>query len=207
LNATESTLGRTSAERHRGRRLVLLIVAIFAAPVIASWILYLTRDHWSLSTGNHGELIQPVRPLMGLTLQRIDDGPLTIGDLRGKWTLVYIGASRCDTRCRESLYKMRQVRLALGEDMRRVERVLILTDQERLVELQEGLKSYPGMVVAIASQAVLEDLRRELDWDAHPESIFVIDPLGNLMMRYDAATQPKGMLQDLERLLKVSRVG
>jgi cytochrome oxidase Cu insertion factor (SCO1/SenC/PrrC family) len=207
LNATESTLGRTLAERRRGQRLVLLIVAIFAAPVIASWVLYLTRDHWSLSPGNHGDIIQPARPLTGLSLQRIDDGPLTIGDLRGKWTLVYIGTSRCDAPCRESLYRMRQVRLALGEDMRRVERLLILTDQEGLAELRAGLKSYPGMVVATAPRAVLEDLVRAFDWEAYPGSVFVIDPLGNLMMRYDPATEPKGMLKDLERLLKVSRIG
>jgi cytochrome oxidase Cu insertion factor (SCO1/SenC/PrrC family) len=130
-----------------------------------------------------------------------------IGDLRGKWTLAYIGGSRCDAPCRESLYTMRQVRLALGEDMRRVERLLILTDQEGLAELREGLKSYPGMVVATASRAALDDLRRTFDWEAYPGSVFVIDPLGNLMMRYDPATEPKGMLKDLERLLKVSRIG
>jgi cytochrome oxidase Cu insertion factor (SCO1/SenC/PrrC family) len=208
VNAIEQRLEQASSQRRRGLRTLLLVVAIFVAPVMASWVLYLTRDHWGLSMGNYGELIEPARPLTGLTLERLEGGSLSIDELRGKWVLVYIGSSNCASPCQESLYKMRQVRLALNEDMRRVHRLLILTDQEKLAKLREGLKPYPGMIVVATSDDRLTQVRREFGLEVRGgESIYLVDPLGNLMMRYDTGAEPKGMLKDLRRLLKASRIG
>ncbi|RMD70880.1 MAG: hypothetical protein D6819_03175 [Gammaproteobacteria bacterium] len=182
----------------RGRRAFWWIFLAFAMPVVAAWLLYLTRDHWQFPQTNHGILIQPPRPLAPFESQTLDGKPLTLEDLKGYWILVYIGPPQCPEPCQRDLYKMRQVRLALGEDMRRVKRLFLVRGEGPVPVLAQ----HPGLIAAKASPDILQ---------AFPEPgshrIYLIDPLGNLFMYYPPDTDPKGMLKDLKRLLKLSRIG
>jgi SCO1/SenC len=192
---------------NRGRRTLLLITLVFAAPVVLGWGVYATRGWWNLGTINHGQIISPARPLGQWTLDTLQGPPLRMAALRGKWIMVYIGSSACAAACRDDLYKMRQVRMALGEDSRRVQRLFILTDRDHLQSLQTALVQHPGLQVAAASPKVLPGMLQEFASDGADHAVYLVDPLGNLMMRYAQGFGPKGMLKDLQRLLDVSRIG
>jgi cytochrome oxidase Cu insertion factor (SCO1/SenC/PrrC family) len=151
---------------------------------------------------NYGTLIPP-RPLPRALLPRQDGGHLTLDELRGRWVMLTADASACDDRCRRKLYVMRQVRAAQGvEGMGRIERVWLLTGEGRPAPAL--LADFPGIRVAGAAM----DLIAALPGDPDPaDHIFLIDPLGNLMLRFPADPDPGRMIEDLKRLLKVSRIG
>jgi cytochrome oxidase Cu insertion factor (SCO1/SenC/PrrC family) len=183
-----------------GRQTLLLIALVCVLPVVASYVtFYFLRPS---NTTNYGQLLEP-KQVQPSDLTTVDGKPFALEQLRGKWILVHADSGACGEQCRKLIYYMRQVRTAAGKEMDRVERVWLLTDDRSLDT--EWLKDYPGMhVVRAAGSAVLTQLEPQQERTAH---IFLIDPLGHLMMRFPADPDPKRMLKDLERLLKVSRVG
>lgn len=191
----------------------VLFVLVFFGPMVTAWIVYANSDHWRpAGTTNRGELVVPARPLTEFSLQEVTGTPLGADYLHGKWTLVYIGDSQCPEACREAVYYMRQVRLALGADAHRVQRLLVLTDASRVAALQPFLQDYPGMAVASAEQPALERFLKPFEVSGGRAGgvagrVYVVDPLGNLMMIYPPDAAPRGMLKDLQRLLKVSQIG
>jgi hypothetical protein len=127
--------------------------------------------------------------------------------LKGKWTLLYLGAGDCAAGCRTELYNTRQVRAALGAERARVQRVFLAEgaccDLEWLRAQQPDLITVQAGVEAAPLTAILEHAGRSSPADR----VYLIDPLGNLMMCYAADARPKGMLEDLKKLLRLSHVG
>jgi hypothetical protein len=165
-----------------------LVAALCAAPLILGTAAYLFG--WGTgSRANYGELLAP-RALTAPELR----------PLRGKWVLVAFDTGRCDPYCERKLYFMRQVRKAQGKDADRVERLWMLTDtaspSPQLVSAIEGTR------VARASEALLAAFPGPV-----ADHIYLVDPLGNLMMRFPRDPDPSLMRKDLERLLKYSRFG
>lgn len=198
-----------TASSRRGGVLVLLML-LFALPVAAATLLYFAG--WRPTTGgNHGELIRPVRQIEDLALQTLDGQPASFGELRGKWTMVYLGASSCPEACMKSLYVMRQVRTAQGKERDRVQRVFILVETNAQAGLEAKLAAYPGMLVWTGKNKALAALTRSFGISegraAGQSGIYLVDPLGNLIMRYPPGADPAGMLKDMTRLLKYSWVG
>jgi hypothetical protein len=182
--------------RTRNLRTVGVLAALFLLPLALSFWMYYGAEWHPTGRTNHGDLIQPPRPL---PLAQLPDAAA----LRDKWSLVYIGRGECDTACRNALILMRQTRLSLNNEMTRVNRVLLADggccDREFLDH------EHPGLIVldALPAQALLHSFPTK----DRADSVFVVDPLGNLMMRYDARDNPKGLLQDLQKLLKLSHIG
>jgi hypothetical protein len=197
---SSASSGADDSGRRRGRRLALALLVLCAAPFVAAWFAYFL---WPpQSRVNYGELIEP-RPLADPVLRGIDAKPFRLSQLRGKWLLVQVDAGACGEECRRKLFFMRQVRLALGKDAERVERVWLLTDGA--VPDAAQLRELEGMFVArAAGSAILADFPAAGDASGR---IYVVDPLGNLMLRFPADPDPRGMLKDLTRLLRVSRIG
>ncbi len=195
----------------RTRRRLLLLAALFALPVIASYALYL--GGWRpVSTGNHGELLQPARPLADAALVLLDGKPMRFSELRGKWTLVTFSPAECLKPCERNLTNMRQVIAAQGKDAERVQSVLVVTDGKALDWLRYAVKDYPGMRVITGPADSVAALAREFTLPAgspldNLNRVYLVDPLGNLMMSYPADADPTGMRKDLARLLRVSRIG
>lgn len=160
------------------------LFAVCAAPFVLGWLAY--EYHWfSGQSGNYGELIAP-RPL---------GGPLA--PLRGKWVFVTVDAAQCAASCEKKLYVVRQVRRAQGKDAERIERLWLLADAG---------KPRPELLAAIEGSHVVPatpELFRELPGNY----IYLVDPLGNLMMRFPAEPDPAKLIKDLQRLLKYSRFG
>ncbi len=172
--------------KHRGRRTLVLLALVCALPVVASYATYyLWRPDGRV---NYGELIEP-SPLPS-PLATVAD------DIRGRWTLVYASDGPCDAACETALYYMRQVRTAQGEHMDRVERLWLRADSD-VAAVRDELD---GMVVARVGRDTLSALPAT-------EQVLLVDPLGNVMMRFPADPDPKRMIRDLARLLKYSRIG
>jgi hypothetical protein len=183
----------------RSSGVLWLIVALAAAPVAASYLLYY---FWPPSrTVNYGELIMP-RPLPDIPLALSDGSPFRLSQLKGKWVLVSLDSGRCDANCDRKLLYMRQLRLTQGKEMERVERVWLVADDAPL--RAEAVVAYEG-TWAVRASASLVGL---FPAPGRPsEHIYVVDPLGNLMMRFPRDPEPRGMIKDLQRLLRASRVG
>ncbi|HEX6638839.1 MAG TPA: hypothetical protein VF033_14365 [Steroidobacteraceae bacterium] len=194
-----------SDARVRGRRNFLLVAAMFLLPVAVVFALYY-GGIWSPSGSSaRGELIHPARPLEVSGLLRADGAPAGPGVFNDKWSLIYIGNGACDDACRTALTYSRQTRLAVGKDMDRVQRVLLATanccDRSYLDTEQ------PGLIVLDASAPAAQDLLAQFPGDRH-DSLYIVDPLGNLMMRHDARhVINKDLLDDLKKLLKLSHIG
>ncbi len=194
-----------STEQRSGRRQLLLVASIFFVPLAAAVILYFSAG-WRPPVGvQHGELIDPPRPLPEIAFSLPDGGTTSADILRGRWFLVHPVEAACDERCLATLAELRQLRLALDKDAPRVRRVL----------LHDGSCCAAGAPVAEPDLLVLGaigpvgDTLRALFPPATDGStgIYVVDPHGNLMMSYPASGAARGLLKDLERLLRLSSIG
>ena len=198
-----------TAARTRSRASLLLIFALFAAPVVLAWLLFFVFPDWvPTSTSNHGELIQPPRPLPAFQLESLSGGAVNEGFLQGKWTFIYPHQGACDEGCIQQLFKVRQVRLTQGKNIDRLQRLMLWdasgVEESVRRELQEH---FPGQVIAIVPDADLPLLNAFGVGGSSPfiaGGVYLVDPLGNLMMKYALDQEPRGMIKDLERLLKYS---
>jgi cytochrome oxidase Cu insertion factor (SCO1/SenC/PrrC family) len=189
------TAASDGAAAARRLRPLLLLLLLFFAPLLLSFALYYGWHWHPAGQVNHGRLLQPPG--------RLPDGA-TAAALRGKWSLVYVGAAECDAACRDTLYFMRQTHLGLGKDIGRVQRVLLATGDcctgaPAVAEDQELRMIDVGGPAQAALRAQFPG--------GGGSSVFIVDPLGNVMMRYDARSNPRGLHDDLERLLALSHIG
>jgi len=204
VNETAQSMSSRASEaalRARNLRTVGALAAVFFLPLLVSFWMY--YGGWRpAGQSNHGELITPAQPLEPAVLSSVQGGDSVTLPLR-TWTLVYIGGGACDDACRNALHVMRQARLALNQEMARVERVWLVTgdccNREYLEREQAGLLALD----AAAGGALVA----QFPPGEREHSIYVIDPLGNLMMRHDARDDPKGLLADLRKLLELSHIG
>jgi hypothetical protein len=191
----------------RQRLILLFIIACFAVPLTAAWLLV---GRWQPGGSvQHGELLNPARPLANLRFTTLDNRPSDGTTVRGYWVLVRVGsATECDTSCQTALYAMRQVRLALGKDTGRV-KTLLLLDGLPAASLRQWLATdHPAMIVGVADTTTRTELSGAFgSTGAGGGWIYLVDPLGNLLMRYPVAVEPRGMLKDLQRLLRLSNIG
>lgn len=178
----------------------LLLVGLFVVPVVAA---YLTYFGWRpAGHSNYGELITVV-PLQHGAGKQYDGSPLDLGALRGKWVMVHVGPSNCDAACVRQLYLMRQIRIAQGKEQARIERLWVLTDAGVIDPAL--LHEHPGLHVwRPAEAAFVEQFPAEQGREGH---IYLVDPLGNLMLRFPEQPEPKRIMKDLKLLLKASQIG
>jgi hypothetical protein len=190
--------------RRRGRRILLVLAAMFLLPIAVAFTLYYGKLWHPAGSASKGELIEPARPLVPAGLRHVDGSPVDASVLSDKWTLVYVGDGGCDTACRTALVFGRQSRLALNNEMTRVQRVFLATGH--CCASDYFAAEHPGLVVLDASDPAAAALLAQFPAD-RAESLFIVDPLGNLMMRQDASHTTKDLLSDLKKLLKLSHIG
>ncbi|QMU62116.1 MAG: hypothetical protein GKR92_10585 [Gammaproteobacteria bacterium] len=194
--------------RTKSRSYMIGLFAVFFGPLFfAMWLFYVPNSWMSSKTQNHGTLISPAQPLEKFELKAIDGSSWSHEEFMGKWTLLYIGDESCDLYCEADLFKMRQVRLTLGRDSDRVQRKYLgVHNQQSTQAINKLFSKYHRMQVAWFEKKIV-DKSLPLFKDLPLHQIYVIDPLGNLMMWYSKDVTSKGMKKDLKRLLKVSKIG
>ncbi|HEY1726091.1 MAG TPA: hypothetical protein VGF89_11755 [Steroidobacteraceae bacterium] len=198
----------------RRRTLLLLLGALFLLPLGLAFLLYYGFDWRPSGQTNHGSLIRPARPLPPLLLpqfiatqsapgaQEVMSAPTV---LQGKWSLLYIGDGDCDAACRQALYFMRQTYLGLGNQTSRLQRVFLVT--AHCCDANYLAREQPGLIVLRADAPQAAPLLAQFPDDQRAATLFIIDPLGNLMMRYDTHDRPRGLHDDMKQLLGLSHIG
>ena len=183
-----------------GRIKMLLLLLVCAAPVVASYVtFYFFRPDGRV---NYGTLVEPVRPLPEMSLALLDGKPFRLSDFRGKWILLTFDAGACATECTDKLFKMRQLRTMQGKERERVERAWIITDDAQLST--QVIREFDGTRMLRAGKAPIDSAFPASG--ARSDHIYLIDPLGNLVLRYPKGADPMRMSKDLSRLLKYSGI-
>jgi cytochrome oxidase Cu insertion factor (SCO1/SenC/PrrC family) len=200
------------AQRRRGRRQFLLLAALFFVPLaLAFWLYYGGNDWRPAGSTNKGDLIDPAVPLPSVALSK-PDGTRTAPDfLQGKWTVAYLGDGTCDERCRKALYLSRQSRIALNKDIDRVQRVFLATGPA--IDTAFMASEHPDLLLAqLGNDADSQALLAKFPAlggvpPAQAGRLYLIDPLGNLVLSYSAAAPDKALLTDVKKLLRLSHIG
>lgn len=209
----ESPLGEPHAAANRDTtirnlRTILALAALFVLPVAGSFWLYYGASWRPAGHLNRGELIRPARPLPDVRLPIMSStaarSPVE-NVFSKRWALVYIGDGTCGRSCQYALFVMRQTWLALNTNAPRVERVFLATGN--CCAASTLSREQAGLIVQNASVSSGGKLIAAFPREDRDEMIFLVDPLGNLMMRYDLRHDPKGLLQDLRLLLQLSHIG
>lgn len=184
----------------QSRRTLWLVAAVCIAPFVASYAAY----YFYQPDGrvNYGELMAD-KQLPDAVLKLTDGKTFALSQLRGKWLFVTVDDAACDAYCEKKLWQIRQVRKTQGKYPERIERVWLVTGggqpASRLRTEYEGT-----WMVDAAGSKVLDALPYA---GSRVDHIYLVDPLGNLVLRYPRDADPSRMRKDLERLLKVSRIG
>ena len=179
---------------------LVLIFAVFAVPLIAAYLSYYVWPPQGRL--NYGELIDP-KTMPDVALRNADGKEFSLSALRGKWIMLSVDSADCDEACDQKLFLMRQTRISMTKEMNRIERVLLLRgDAKATAELA---KKYPGMhILSGADDSLLNTFPGAPNAADH---IYLVDPVGQVMMRYVKNPDATGIRRDLTRLLSVSQVG
>ena len=188
------------AREPRGRLTLVLIAAIFLGPLaLATWLYYGGKGLQPEGRANHGILLEPFTRLSEALPHSAFAAPA-----RRHWRLVYVNTAPCDDACRQGLYTIRQIRLMLGREMDRVERVFLHgdapLDSPFLTREHEGL-------VTLGERASAEFLEGRRPESTPGNGYYLIDPLGNLVLYFPPGIPPRDMVSDLKRLLRLSSIG
>jgi hypothetical protein len=204
--ATPDLSDPSEAERSRtarGRLRMLLVLLVCAAPVIASYLTYFVIRPEGRS--NYGTLILPTRSLPALTLRTLDGAAVPAATLRGQWLLVAVAPSSCGPHCEQNLYLQRQLREMLGRDRDRLDKVWFVTDENPLAPaLRAAVESAPATTALRVDRRALAAWLAPAEGQALEDHLYLVDPMGEWMMRMPVAPDPARVKRDLERLLRAS---
>lgn len=187
----------------QGRWKMLVVMLVCAAPVIASYFMYyVVRPE---GRRNHGELIEPQRPIPTIAGRGLDGKPVALPSLQGQWLLVSVAGGACDAQCEKHLYLQRQLREGLGKEKERLDWVWLVADDAPV---------RPELLPALQQATVLRvDGAQLAQWLAPApgrrlsEHLYVVDPMGHWMLRFPPGDDPAAALKvrkDLERLMRAS---
>ena len=189
----------TEARTRSGRLQLVLIAAVFIGPLLLAMLLYFRGEAAQpVARTNHGALLEPITSLR----EAVPGSPLH--GHGGLWLLIYDEPAQCAAECRRGLYTIRQSRLMLGKDMQRLGRILLhgesVPDTVFLDEEHQGL-------IAIQDSALSLLLANKKPNELSAGGYYLVDPLGNLVMYFHPEIDPRDMVDDIKRLLKLSRIG
>lgn len=189
--------------KHRLKFIALVLV--FLSPFIAGWMaLYVFKVR--PDSNQYGTLVQPVKPLTLASVTALGGKQLD-SEFWNKWTFVVIANDGCGEQCQQNIYYLRQMRIALGRDIDRVQNVLMVP-QQLSKEMRDKLTEYPALsVIEHAPSELVGQFSLPGVETGATAMLYLLDPAGNLMMTYAANNKPKSVLSDLQRLLKNSQIG
>lgn len=191
-------------EQRKGRFTLMMLVLVFALPVAGVALLHMLD--WRPGGSSYGELLQPPRALAFPALTTAAGTPFAAPEWQRKWHMVYVSTGPCTSQCRSELHGMRQLHASLAKQIDRIERVWIVAGTPPAQDLNTIRHEYPDLVVLPGADA----LARQFGLGSPADNagyVYLVDPLGNLMMRYPRGADPYGMRKDLMRVLTYSWTG
>ena len=200
-------------QQTRSRWTLILLVAIFIAPILFAFIVHNNKSLIPSSQKNHGAIVSPAQPLAAFSLKTTDGANFGLEDLQRKWSYIYVIENDCDEACNLNLLKMRNARIAQGAEGRRVKYYLIITEKSiKLPFAEKFLKAHPKLNYLYAQDASANPLLDTLKGTGQVrvedmKRVYMIDPIGNYMMFYDDGFDSLGIMEDLKFLLKASQIG
>ncbi len=190
------------SQQNKGRLVLVTIALMFFLPILLAWFLNFYSDFKRDAQGiHHGELIVPPLPLGALKVTAI--GASEVLSLEKKWTLIFLVSNQCDLTCEDKLYQLRQIRLAVGKDRDKVERVLVVDKELDWSDYENSFQNQKVIVKGSPSyESIIKNLKSVKNFDSN--AIYLMDAYGSLIMKYAYKTAPKGIIKDIERLIRVA---
>ena len=188
----------------RGRLQMLLLLAVCAAPVLASYFTYFVIR--PQGQARQAMLVQPPRPLPPqLTLATLDGRSVDPASLRGQWLLVVVAGGACDAGCEERLYLQRQLREMTGRERDRIDKLWLVDDDAPLrPEIRAAVQAAPAVTVLRVPRAALQRWLQPAPGSTLDAHLYLVDPMGQWMMRAPPSADPQQFKRDLDRLLRAS---
>ncbi len=192
-------------QQKSGRVKLLLVLAVCAFPMVASYFTYYVIKPSGRT--NYGEIIDPrnypIPAALGVTT--LEGKPSGLDAYKGKWIMLLSGPADCQEACKKQLFAMRQLRLMQGKEMERIERVWLVTDAQPLDTTV--MREFDGTEILRVPEAALKAWLPVEEGGKASEHMYLIDPLGNLMMRFPKDADPSKVKKDIGKLLKASAIG
>lgn len=197
--------------QQRSRVSLVILLLIFLLPVIFAYVIHKNPQWRPGATKNNGILYGQAVVLQDWMLQTHEGKEITLEELRGKWSLIYIGKSECGQLCQQTLLKANNGRIAQGKEASRIN-LYYLLDADSLADEQAMLKTYPKLVLlkGNSQQRTAAISQFSIDKQHKPGSddrLYLVDPGGVLLMHYPAGFKDVGLMDDLKHLLKWSQIG
>lgn len=195
---------KNSNQTSRGRWKLFMVLAVCASPMIASYFTYYVIKPEGKT--NYGTILDPREfPVPQLNAMNSLGKNQELSSLKGKWLMLQVDRGSCETSCQKKLYDMRQLRTAQGKEMERIQRVWLITDDTPVEEkLKQGIA---GTELLKVSPSLLEKWLPTEQGATIYDHIYLLDPLGNLMMRFPKDADANKVKKDLSKLLKASAIG
>ncbi len=187
-----------------GRLKMIAVLLVCAAPVIASYFTYFVIRPEGRT--NYSALVTPPVPVPAtLAMKGLDGQPVRGESLKGQWLLVSVAPSSCDARCERHLVLQRQLRETLGRDKDRLDKVWLVTDDAPLrPELAAAVSAAPSTTVLRVDRQALSAWLQASPGRSLADQLYIVDPMGNWMMRTPEDPDPARLKRDVERLLRAS---
>ena len=181
-----------------------MLIAVFVVPMLIAVVMYIFRDQLpAMNSVAHGELISPAEPIHDIQIISSDNKVKTLQDMKGKWTYLVYSPNGCHLECEATLFKLRQTKAATGREASRIQST-ILIDANQL----DSAVALRNQTISVGKLIKLElESTPGVNKSLEPGAIYLLDPLGNMMMQYDHTATSKGLLKDIKKLLKLSNIG
>lgn len=187
-----------------GRLKLFLVLAVCAAPMILSYLTYFVIKPSGRT--NYGTILDPRSyPLPKLGGHLLGGDAKELDAYKGKWIMLQVDSGDCNERCKKKLYDMRQLRTAQGKEMERIERVWLIIDASPVDTVL--LREYDGTRILRVDGVLLKKWLPTEPGTELNDHMYMIDPLGNLMMRFPKAADPNKIKKDISKLLRASAIG
>lgn len=190
--------------KHKGRWKLLAVILVCASPIILSYLAYYVIKPQGRT--NYGAFIDPrAFPIPALGTTMLDGKSIALDAYKGKWIMLQIDGGECPAICEKKLHDIRQLRLAQGKEMGRVERVWLITDNKPLDTIL--MREFDGTNMLRAQADAVRAWLPTEEGTTMFDHIYMVDPLGNLMMRFPKDADPNKIKKDVTKLLKASSIG
>lgn len=197
-----------NGQHKKNKRTIIILFSMSIIPFFSAWVLSKNTD-WIEASTNNGQLITPpvtteIREFIGF-----DDFSLkNMKEIQGRWVLVNVIPNKdCDSVCLEAMYKTKQLRLMMNKDLTRIRRIVLMLTTVSADDAKQWWKDDPRLLRSTPASSLAQKLKIIKNSKMPEGMLFLMDPLGNLMMQYEPEFDPYKVKSDLYKLLTISQIG